>query len=193
MERLTLVYTFRHGRSPEEILELRRVRATRGRASSYGLKLVHSASEAFRVDEEVVFGGRLAATERHSSGGRTIYLRSLEFDRSLRRGQRHEFAVRSWVETDPDPDNSIHVELTLPLEELALHVNFRGPSRPESVWTYGPIADAQLAPATASGAQTASINDSGAVSMYVSQPEVGPIYGLTWDWGNDPPPRAAGR
>jgi DNA-binding XRE family transcriptional regulator len=182
IERLTLIYTFRHSRAPEEIIEIRRVRASKHGADRYGLKLAQLESAKFSVDEEVLFGGQLATTSYHRPEEQTIYLRTIRFGRRLRRGQRHEFAVRSWIEADPEPGTAVQIDLTVPVHEVAIHLNFRGPQRPQAVWTYGPIADPSLTPSSQQYATPAALGPDGLASMYLTNPQTGPTYGIAWQW-----------
>lgn len=93
VESLRFVYIFRDSKSPEEIIEVRRVRATASAADGYGLKLSHTGRAGFRVDEEALWGGDLVDRDHYDSQNKTMYLRRMEFGRRLRRGQTHEFAV----------------------------------------------------------------------------------------------------
>jgi DNA-binding XRE family transcriptional regulator len=182
LERLTLAYTFRHSRAPEEIVEIRRVRALQDGASRYGLKLTRVDSPEFTVDEEALFGGSLSTGVHHRTRRGTIYLRRFDFDRILAKGDVHEFGVRSWVAQDPDPDTAVQMDFTMPVESASIHLNFYGPVRPAEVWTFGPIADDELTPTTSDGGESTSINLAGTVSMHLDQPQVGPVYGIAWRW-----------
>lgn len=181
LERLVMIYTFRHSRAPEEIVELRRVRALANGADSYGLKLVQSESANFAVEEEALFGGHFAHVEHHRVEQRTVYLRTFRFPRPLRRGQRHEFAVRSWVSQDDNPGTSVELSFTMPVAEVRLHLNFFGPDRPAAVWRFGPLADSDLVPAEPFGPDLVDLQAGGAL-LHLESPQIGSVYGLSWRW-----------
>lgn len=183
IEKLKLIYVFRHSKAPEEILEIRQVRAQRNGANRYGLKLTSTDSSELSIDEEAIFGGHLETTTHHRVGQHTIYLRSFEFDQALRRGQSHEFAVRSWVDQGPIA-TAVNVDLTLPVKDVAIHLNFFGPATPNALWSYGPVGDSDLVPTDpdASGARTLPLQPSGTASLYLSNPQTGPTYGIGWQW-----------
>jgi hypothetical protein len=182
VERLQLTYVFRHSRSPEEIIEVRTVRAAKTGATGYGLKLEQTAMEGFRVDEEPLWGGHLVDTEHIDQSGHTIYLRRMEFGRTLRKGQTHEFAVRSWVETDPQPDTVVQVNFSIPCRELAIHLNFRGPDLPKQAWAFRPIADDSLVPQQAKGGETLPITAGGTISKHFTTIDSANQYGIAWTW-----------
>lgn len=104
----------------------------------------HTESGGFEIEPEVLWGGHITEEERHAPGAETIYLRRFEFDRRLRRGESHSFGIRYWVERNPDPSNSIQVNMTIPAEVVGLHVNFWGTMRPAEYWRYGPIGGREL-------------------------------------------------
>jgi hypothetical protein len=188
IESLQLVYVFRHSRSPEEILEIRRVRATRAGADGYGLKFIQTKHEGFRADEEPLWGGHLANVEHHDVSGKTLYVRRMNFDRTLRKGQVHEFAVRSWIERDPQPDTSVSVNFTIPCKSLAIHLNFHGPQAPTDCWGFGPIADEALTPTDPGRGAALPITPGGTVSRYLTGMEPGAEYGIAWRWPDQPRP-----
>lgn len=181
IEQLTLVYLFRHARVPEELVEYRRVRAIRPGAASYGLKLKSQTSQ-LHVDEEVLFGGVIADSELAHAGATSIYLRRLDFGRSLSRGQRHEFAVRTWLERDSDPDTEIYFDLTIPAERVTLQANFYGPETPQHVWSYGPLADPALIPTRPGQGRPVQPATTGATVAHYTKPQTGMTYGIAWEW-----------
>lgn len=181
VELLRLIYVFRESRSPEEIIEVRRVRATTSPADGYGLKLSHTGHAGFRVDEEVLWGGDLVDAARHDASGKTVYLRRLAFGRKLRRGQSHEFALRSWVNRDPEPSTEIQVEMTIPCEVIAIDVHFLGRDVPAS-WRFGPIADETLVPDDHDDQSWALSCDSRRASAVFEASQPGAIHGLQWQW-----------
>jgi transcriptional regulator with XRE-family HTH domain len=182
VELLQFVYVFRHSRAPEEIIETRRVRAMKAGADGYGLKLTHTDSAVFNVDEEALWGGHISSNRHYRNERRTHYLRRFEFGRRLRRGQIHEFAVRSWIERDPEPGTEVMFSVTLPTERAAIHLNFRGPERPRAVWQYGPVVDEDLTPQRPDGEQRLDLTPDGTASAYFPKPETGLYYGAGWQW-----------
>lgn len=182
IELLQLIYVFRHSRSPEEIIEVRRVRATRHGADGYGLKFVQTRQEGFRADEEPLWGGHLTDGEHIDAAGRTVYLRRVDFGRRLRKGQVHEFAVRSWVERDPDPETSVNVLFSIPCQAVTIHLNFRGPDTPACCWAFGPIPDEILTPAEPEDGRPVTLSAAGTASAYFKNPELGVEYGIAWRW-----------
>lgn len=183
IESLQFVYTFRHSHSPEEIVEVRRVRATRSGVDSYGLSFTATDHTGFEVEEEALYGGQLVATHSRPTDHHVHYYRRFQFGRSLRRGQVHEFAVRAWVARDDDPDTEISFSVTLPTERVAIHANFLGPDRPRNVWQYGPMAAEDLAPKSADdGGTPLRISDGGNVSAYFTKPIAGGHHGIAWIW-----------
>lgn len=181
VESVRFVYVFRDSKSPEEILEIRRVRATSA-ADGYGLKLSHTGSDGFRVDEEVLWGGDLVDADHHDSTGRTVYLRRLHFGKTLRRGHSHEFALRSWVSRDPEPCTEIHVEMSIPCELIYLDAHFLGSHTPASCWQFGPVADESLVPTRGDEEHSALTSDGRRASARFANPDPGALHGLRWEW-----------
>lgn len=181
VERLDLVYNFEESRSPSEIVEVRRVRATRAGAASYGLSLRQTESPHFTVEESALWGGYIVDSQHHHLPDRTLYWRRFEFGRALRRGQRHDFAVRSWVETDPDPDTEVCFDFTIPVEEVNIHLNFNGSETPTDVWSYGPLHDVRLIPKSPGMGAPVGVTPGGTASA-AFQPQSGPMYGVAWRW-----------
>jgi transcriptional regulator with XRE-family HTH domain len=182
IEQLRYIYVFRHSASPEEIVEVRRVRATRSGADSFGFKVGHTRSPRFRVEEEALWGGHLVERERHARDGGTVYLRRMVFDRKLRRGQVHDFGVRSWVEHDPDPDTAVAFSLTIPAKAVAIHLHFRGPKTPTDCWSYGPLADDGLVPDQFDDSAWLPLAEDGSVTAAWAKPLTGVDYGVRWRW-----------
>ena len=140
LEHLQIAYVFRHSHAPEEIIETRRIRATSTGGDGFGMRL-KAQSEGFESEDEILWGGRLDMSSRHVEDGHAIYLQRVDFGKTLRRGEVHEFAVRHWVERDPVPDPEALFSLTLPADEVSLHMRFLGPSRPRRIFRVGPLAD----------------------------------------------------
>lgn len=184
IERLEIAYVFRESRTPEEIVEIRTVKALTDGADSYVLKIKAQASRAFSATSEVLWGGHITDSERTDPDGQVIYLRRLQFDRRLRKGERHTFAIRSWVERDPEPDTSVSVLLTIPADVVAIHVAFLGP-RPETMWRYDRVTDEALAPRSAEDmfAEPAALGRDGHCSAVFRRPPLGIEFGVGWNWG----------
>jgi hypothetical protein len=181
IEQVRFVYTFRHGRAPEEVIEVRQVRANAA-ADGYGLYLRQTDHGGFRVDEECIWGGDLVDAEYADAGSRTVYVRRVDFGRRLRRGERHEFAVRSWVERDEAPGTTVSASFSIPCSRVAFQVNFRGPERPQATYAFGPIADVDLATDVSTARTPIAMSRHGAVSRQFRNPEPGAEYGLGWEW-----------
>lgn len=178
VENLQFVYTFRHSRTPEEIIETRRVRAT-APSDSFGLKF-HADSPHFEAEHEVLWGGRMARSERHEFDGHTTYLQRVDFGRTIARGQRHDFAIRHWVGRDPDPDTRALFTSPLAAKEVSIHLKFLGPTRPKRLRRVGPFAD--LCEITAQAIKGPEINTAIEISTYFEKPEPGAYYGVIWEW-----------
>lgn len=193
LEHITYVYVFRESRSPEEILEVRRVRATADGARRFGFKLETTESGAFDVESEALWGGHLV-TDSRRVGNRTVYLRRIEFGRTLRSGDVHEFALRTWVERDPDPSTTIVFSLTRPALAVTVQMNFYGSVRPARIWRGGPVADEILMPREPTRTSLLPISRGGSVITTFTEPDLGSIYGVSWAWPDQhpkaKPPRA---
>ncbi|MBO9521582.1 MAG: helix-turn-helix transcriptional regulator [Nocardioidaceae bacterium] len=183
IESLQFVYTFRHSHSPEEIIEIRRVRALQSGADAYGLRFTATSTDDFSVEEEALWGGSLSASLYRTVENRVHYVRRFEFGRSLRRGQTHDFAVRSWVERDPNPSTEVLFSVTLPTDLAVIHLNFAGPEKPRAVWSYGPLFTDDLTPKTQQSAGTTlPMSELGNVTLRVDKPNSGAHYGIGWSW-----------
>lgn len=183
VDRLELAYVFRESRTPEEILETRTVRSLADGADNYVLKVKAQASTAFSASAEVLWGGHISESERRDPTGQVIYLRRLQFDRKLRKGERHSFALRSWIERDPEPDTSVAVLLTIPADVVAIHLAFLG-SRPKSLWRYDRVTDEALAPRSANEpfAEPVALGPDGHCSAIFRRPPLGVEFGIGWAW-----------
>lgn len=181
IERLTVAYEFQESTAPNEIIEYRRVRATKAGATGYGLLLRHMGAPGFQIEQEALWGGRLTEGEVKDGDGRTLISRRFEFDRTLRRGQRHEFAIRAWVERDPEPCDAVSLMFTLPVDSAEVRVNFRG-RRPECLWTFGPLVDDEFIPDDPADITKIALDEDGGAAVVFNQLESGPVYGLRWRW-----------
>jgi DNA-binding XRE family transcriptional regulator len=176
------VYVFEESRSPGEIIEVRRVRATESRAGSFGLKLTHHGASGFVIDQHALWGGRLASSEHVAEDGNTVYWRQFDFDRRLRKGEVHEFALRSWVERDPDPQTAIQFSVTLPARVVSIHAAFHGSVRPAAAWSYGPLPDDLADEVPATEGTPIDLPDGRAFSSRFHRPELEMTYGVGWVW-----------
>lgn len=181
IESIAYVYLFEHSRSPSEIIESRRVKATQSDASSFGLRLRHTRTPGFVIEEQPLWGGQLTYRELIDEAGQTAYLRTFEFDRRLRRGQRHEFATRTFVERDPDPQTEVSFSLTIPANQVSIHLGFHGTTQVNDAWSYGPIADPNDVPTSRTHRNRLPIN-SNTASVYFRRPQIGSHYGIAWSW-----------
>ena len=183
IEEVSYVYTWRDHRAPEEIIEVRRVRALRDGAATYGLRF-NSDSESFEMETEALWGGYLDSALHLSRAGNSLYLSRFGFDRTLQRGERHSFAVRSWVARDDEPDHSIVISFTLPVARATIHLNYLGPVAPVSFWSYGPLADELLIPDSPVGGAPLRPLPNRSVTATFPHPVRGSKYGLSWAWAD---------
>jgi transcriptional regulator with XRE-family HTH domain len=181
LEQLQIVYVFQHSRAPEEILESRRIRALASGGDGFGLRF-RAQSDGLEIADEVLWGGRLDSSARYDEDGHTTYLQRVDFGRTLRRGQVHDFAVRRWVARDPNPDTEALFCLSLPADEVSLHVKFHGPQRPRRIRRVGPLADHCLVRDRGALESASAVDPRTDVSEYFTKPEIGALYGVIWDW-----------
>jgi transcriptional regulator with XRE-family HTH domain len=181
LEQLQIVYVFQHSRAPEEILESRRVRAVESGADGFGLRF-RAQSDGLEIEDEVLWGGRMESSARYDDDGHTTYLQRVDFGRTLRRGQVHDFAVRRWVAREPNPDTEALFCLSLPADEVSLHLKFHGPVRPRHIRRVGPLADHCLVRDRGALESATAVDPRVDVSEYFVKPEVGALYGVVWDW-----------
>jgi len=173
-------YIFEESRSPNEVIEVRRVKATERGADSFGVLIEREGMPGYRLDQQALWGGELTETVLEEDG-RTSMWRRFQFDRRLRRGQRHEFAMRSWVERDPEPGTVIQFRVTRPTLEVAISLAFHGSIRPSAAWAVGPI-DQDVEETPPPQAQRLRLMPTGAVTARFKKPEPGRRYGLIWAW-----------
>jgi hypothetical protein len=184
IERYDIIYVFREGRAPQEIIELRRVRAME-RASTFGLKFAESEDSQFEMVPEVLFGGHLTRMQRHQPGNQAVYLSRLNFGRHLRKGDVHQFGLRYWVEKNPDPSTHIIIMLTRRAEELGLHLNFWGSEKPVEFWRHGPFAEEAMTPGGPTVENRLAVNPQNGVSAEFVDPEIGTHFGIAWRWAEE--------
>ncbi|GEM_PF-3482000 len=177
----TYVYTFREHRAPEEIVQLRRVRALTDGADGYGLKLMNN-SVGFDLDSEALFGGWIEQHERILGPNEHLHLTRFHFDRQLSRGEVHQFATRSWV-ADDDPGQVVTVRFTRPTMMTQLRLNFLSPNRvPQQVYRFGPLPDPNAEPESAEGQDPLPAVAPGIYSLRIDSPVLGHLYGVGWEW-----------
>jgi transcriptional regulator with XRE-family HTH domain len=183
IERRDVAAVFRESRAPEEMLQVIDIRARQDGVSSFVMKMWATQQEGFRTTPEVLWGGEVVDAEHVDRDGRTFLMREISFGRALQRGERHTFAVRSWVERMPTPETGIVVSPTHPTGVVAVHLAFLG-GQPAAVWAYGPVADDSLSPTSASdpGAIPTEFHGSGRHSVVFERPEPGESYGVEWSW-----------
>ncbi|MEL4503547.1 helix-turn-helix transcriptional regulator [Luteococcus sp. H138] len=176
----TYAYTFRDHRAPEEIIQVRQVRSLSDGNDGYGLQLGNQSGN-FDLDSEALWGGWIEKHERHQEDGISTLLTRFHFDRSLRRGEVHEFAVRSWVRED-EPDTAVTVRFTRPTRNVQLALNFLGP-RPEAVWIF---AQHNVGDPRAEGPRhrddIITPLPNGTCTMRIAKPELGRNFGIAWRW-----------
>jgi len=170
---------FRESAVPEEIISVRTVRAMRDGADGYGLMQSHD-SPVFEFYSEALWGGYLTSHEQRLGAGRVVHVERFAFGRRLRRGERHEFAVRSWVDRS-DADTAIALHFSLPTELATLRLNFYGGRQPASVWSFGPIPDEAFLPTSAEDGVSAPVHGR-AVQVDFRRPVAGRTYGIAWAW-----------
>ncbi|MEL4504689.1 helix-turn-helix transcriptional regulator [Luteococcus sp. H138] len=176
----TCSYTFREHSSPEEILLTRRVRAIVDGVDGYDLQITSDRS-AFGLESEPVFGGWIERSERRLGAENSVYLTRFHFDRTLRAGDEHEFALRSWV-SGADPGCSAQITFTSPTRHARLTLNFWGSRRPTAVWRFGPLPDPPLIPPDGNGCERIEPIAPGTYSWRLSSPELMRTYGMGWAW-----------
>jgi transcriptional regulator with XRE-family HTH domain len=184
VERRDIALVFREAQVPEEILEVYHLQARQDGASSLVCKMWATQHEGFRLSPEVLWGGHIVEAEHVDRDGHTFVLREVTFGRTLRRGDRHAFALRSWVERAPSPpETGIDVSPKHPTLVLGVHLAFLD-RQPSSVWTYGPVADEALSPSSAGapGARPAATFGVGHYTAEFDSPQVGESYGVDWSW-----------
>lgn len=182
-ERYDVVYVLRESRSPEEIIELRRLRSLSKGAHDFGLSFGRDA-EQFEVETEVLFGGEIVGFDIQELPSKTLIMQLLDFGRTLRKGERHNFGIRYWVQRDPDPQDNGHVliESDYAMEEVGVHVNFWGTENPRLCWAFEGLPDAAMAPGEPSQRVELELNQHSTVSVDFRKPVTGTFFGVAWRW-----------
>lgn len=183
IERYDIVYVFRDSRSPEEIIELWRVRARSSGAHDYGVNFGW-ASEGFDVETEVLFGGEIAGCSVEELPGKTLLLNLIDFGRTLRKGERHSFGVRYLVQRDPgDHDGGfVPVFTDYDMDEVGVHVNFWGMTKPSVCWAFEGLPDQAMAPGKPEDGVIVGANKHSMVGVEFRGPVTGTWFGVGWRW-----------
>lgn len=187
IQSVNYTYVFGHSRAPEEILEVRRVTALTSGVHSYALRFAHNNSTALDLTQEALWGGQLGDHEIQRDDGTTVWLRRFDFDRRLRKGQTHEFALRSWIAADAEPEHAVCFDLTVPAREVTINLLFNGPHPPQEVWSYE--ARPEVANPTEDEPPTHPDDPSwlypdedGRVHCRWRAPDLGVTHGVAWSW-----------
>ncbi|MGO4957689.1 hypothetical protein ACTQ49_10545 [Luteococcus sp. Sow4_B9] len=175
----TYAYTFRDHRAPEEIVQVRRIRALTDGNDGYGLQLSNN-SGSFDLDTESLWGGWIERHSRRVEDGENMHLTRFHFDRTLRRGQVHEFATRAWVSHD-EPASTVTVMFTRPTGQVSVTLNFLGP-RPTQVWSFGPLLDGQDEPPPGPPERMLTATPNGSYAIRLDGPQLARRYGIAWQW-----------
>lgn len=180
VEQAHYVYNFREHEAPEEIIQVRRLRALEA-ADGYGLRLSHH-SDRLALDTEALLGGWIQQHETLTGAGESLHLTRFHFDHQLQRGDVHTFATRSWA-SDHEPARVVTMTFTRACREAVITLNFYSERRrPSQVWQFGPLADPQLEPEDGVGQQPLPAQAPGSWTMRVAEPRLGHIYGVGWAW-----------
>lgn len=177
IEDLTITYVFGASRSPSEIIQVRHVRAIRAGVTGYVLGLKRTGDQTFETETSVLWGGHL----EDGSTTRGRELTTVNFGRSLRRGEIHDFALRSWVQRDADPDTEIWLEVSRPTSRASLHLAFEGRRSVQTAWTFELEDDKEEAPA-GNRCVPLTIGPDGQVSVTFYNLVPGRIYAMAWEW-----------
>jgi len=174
---LTITYVFQESKSPSEIIQVRRVRAVRSGVSSYVLGLKRTDDQALTLETHLLWGGHLE--DGPTTDGQE--LATVNFGRGLRRGEVHDFALRSWVQRDASPDNEIWLEVSRPTKRASLHLAFEGRRSVRQAWTYQ-LEDESSDIPPADTCMSLPTGPDGQVSITFENPSPGRIYALSWEW-----------
>lgn len=176
---VSYVYLFRDAPGPHEVIEVRRIRATESGATAFGLRLDHG--DPVDLGQEALWGGSIDSSRHTDDTGHVTSWTRVEFGRSLRVGQTHEFAIRSWIEQPADPLSHVGFQLGRAPREASIHASFRGALQPSSVWAYGPVSSDAHIPRFPSGQRRLKVSGGG-TSVVVRRPIAGQGYGVAWEW-----------
>lgn len=183
MVAVSYIYVFEEARWPSEILEIRRVRAIQSGADRFGLRFAHTNSPELSIEQRALWGGGLREVQHWTEDGRAVHWGYFDFGRTLRRGEQHEFAIRTFIERDPDPPTDVNFSVTVPTTEVAIHLSFQGTVRPTATWRYGPREDDLVSPGLGDGDTVPVRQDpNGGYSARFRKPERGRWYGVGWAW-----------
>lgn len=174
------VYTFREHHAPEEIIEVRQVRALKDGADGYVLRM-DTDGPGSELDLETLWGGTIEQSVVTHDPAQTVFLHRLVFDRPLRKGETHSFALRSWITQEDKPPTWVDIRYTIPIGAASIHLNFLGPA-PHRVWRFGPLAGAIMAtgPELAHGQEIRLHR--GAATARFPRPDLNAEYGIAWAW-----------
>jgi len=183
LERYDVIYVLRESRSPEEIIELRRVRSRTSGAHDFGLSFSRDTTE-FEVETEVLFGGEIVGFDLQTPRGKTLIMQLLDFGRALRKGERHSFGVRYLVDRNRNFDDTEHVVLSTDyvMEEVGVHFNFWGSEQPTLCWAYEGYPDAAMAPGEPDDGVALRLNQHNMASAEFRRPVTGTHFGVAWRW-----------
>lgn len=176
IDSLTITYVFQESRSPSEIIQVRRIRAIRAGVSQYILGLRRTDEQALSIETHVLWGGFLGEVAVE-----TTEMTTINFGKSLMRGETHEFALRSWVQRDADPDDEIWLEVTRPTRHASVHLAFEGRRSISAAWTYE-LQSASHSPPVPEQFQPIELGPEGQASVYLHSPMPGRQYVLAWRW-----------
>jgi len=174
------VFTFREHRCPEELIQVRQVRALSDGCTGYGLSLGNLTGN-FSIDAEALWGGWIETHQQCAEDATSSVMTRFHFDRTLRRGDVHEFATRGWVDHD-EPTTSVSMVSVRPTALSTQALNFLGP-RPELVWRYELTSpDDPIPDAPAARSDVLAPTPGGSCALRVARPVMGRVYGLAWAW-----------
>ncbi len=177
IDELTITYVFQESKSPSEIIQVRRVRAVRSGVTGYVLGIKRTDDREFITETHVLWGGYLDDGPTTDGTEHT----TVKFGRSLRRGEVHDFALRSWVQRDAEPDTEIWLEVSRPTTKASLHLAFEGRRSVQDAWTYE-LEDDEADVPPVQACSRLPIGPDGQVSITFQSPTPGRIYALAWEW-----------
>lgn len=182
-ERYDVIYIFGASRSPEEVIELRRLRALSKGAHDFGLQFSRPI-KGFGVETQVLFGGEIVAFDVQELRRNTLIMNLVEFGRTLRKGQCHSFGVRYIVERNPEleaEENIAVATMDYRMEEVGVHANFWGSQQPRLCWAYEGQADEEMVGTPEDGVPL-TLNRHHMASAEFRRPVTGTHFGIAWRW-----------